>query len=164
MSHTIRILVLSDTHMPRMGLDLPVQVYDEIKNVDMIFHAGDFVEKGLYDKLSKLKDLRAVHGNMDGPEMRAFLNPKEVITIGKVKIGLIHGHGAPRDLLSTVKKEFKNVDCVVFGHSHKTMNSVENGVLYFNPGSPTDNIFATENSYGILEVTDSKVEGRIVKL
>jgi len=164
MTQTIRILVISDTHIPRVATDLPAQVYDEIKNVDMILHAGDFVEKTIYDKLTRLKDLRAVRGNMDGEEMCGILNPKEVLTIGKVKIGLIHGHGAPRDIINTVKKEFKNVSCIVFGHSHKAVNMVEDGVLLFNPGSPTDNIFATENSYGILEITGAKIEGRIVKL
>ncbi len=160
----IRILVLSDTHMPRVATEMPKAVYDEIKNVDMIFHAGDFVEKSLYDKLSKLKEMKAVHGNMDGPEIRAVLNPKEAITIGKVKIGLIHGHGAPRDIINTVKQEFKNVSCIVFGHSHIAVNAVEDGVLMFNPGSPTDNIFATSNSYGILELDGTTIEGKIVKL
>jgi len=164
MTQTIRILVISDTHIPRVATDLPARVYDEIKNVDMILHAGDFVEKTIYDKLSRLKDMRAVCGNMDGEEMSGMLNPKEVLTVGKVKIGLIHGHGAPRDIINTVKKEFKNVSCIVFGHSHKAVNIIEDGVLLFNPGSPTDNIFATENSYGILEITGTKIEGRIVKL
>ena len=164
MTQTIRILVISDTHIPRVATDLPARVYDEIKNVDMILQAGDFVEKAVYDKLARLKDLRAVRGNMDGEEMSGMLNPKEILTVGKVKIGLIHGHGAPRDIINTVKKEFKNVSCIVFGHSHKAVNMVEDGVLLFNPGSPTDNIFATENSYGILEITGAKIEGRIVKL
>ena len=132
----MRILVISDTHIPRVALDIPQIVYDEIKNVDMIFHAGDFVEKAVYDKLSRLKEMKAVCGNMDGGELRNILNPKEVITVEKVKIGLIHGHGAPREIVDTVAREFKNVSAIVFGHSHEAVNMVKDGVLFFNPGSP----------------------------
>jgi hypothetical protein len=160
----MRILVLSDTHIPRVANDLPAAIYDEIKNVDMILHAGDFVDKNLYDKLSGLKPLKAVLGNMDSADLRGILNEKEILDVEKVRIGLIHGHGAPRELIDTVIGEFKNVDAIVFGHSHSALNTVKDGVLLFNPGSVTDNIFAAYNSYGILEISGNKVEGKIVKL
>jgi len=161
----MRILVLSDTHIPRVAHDLPGEVYDEIANVDMIIHAGDFVEKEVLEKLKTLKETKAVYGNMDCPALRHTLNPKEVIEVGKCKIGLIHGYGAPADILDTVKGEFGNsVDAIVFGHSHSAVNMVKDGILFFNPGSPTDTIFATSNSYGILEVTDKIIEGKIIKL
>jgi hypothetical protein len=144
--------------------DLPSHIYDEIKNVDMIIHAGDFVDEEVLSKLKKLKTTHAVYGNMDSIELRRSLKAKEVIQAGKFRIGLIHGYGAPRELMDTVRKEFGSVDAIVFGHSHTSVNTVKDGVLFFNPGSPTDTIFATSNSYGILEVTDKKIEGNIVKL
>lgn len=160
----MKILVLSDTHIPRSAHDLPLQVYDEIEKVDMIIHAGDFVEKELYDKLTVLKETKAVYGNMDSAVLRNLLEPKEIIQIGKYKIGLIHGHGAPRDLIDTVKKEFAGVNAIVFGHSHASTNIVKDGILFFNPGSPTDKVFADRNSYGILEVTDKGITANIVDL
>ena len=160
----MRILVISDTHIPVAAQDLPQKIYDEIKNVDMIFHAGDLIEMKLLDKLRALKEVKAVCGNMDSREITAVLNPKELITIGKFKIGLIHGYGAPSELMATVRKEFEKVDAVVFGHSHAATNMKKDGVLYFNPGSPTDKIFASSNTYGILEVTDKKIEGEIIQL
>jgi len=160
----VRILVLSDTHIPRVAPDLPQEVYEEISKVDMIIHAGDFVEKELLDKLRTLKDTRAVYGNMDSTEIRHELNSKEVIQIDKVRIGLTHGCGAPNDLVESVKREFTNVDVIIFGHSHASLNITQEGILFFNPGSPTDKIFASSNSYGILEITDKKIEGKIVKL
>jgi len=161
----MRILVLSDTHMPRTAHDLPERIYAEIQNVDMIFHAGDFVEKELLDKLKSLKEIKAVTGNMDSRVLYGILNAKEVIPIGRFKIGLIHGYGAPRDIVETVRGEFGTaVDAIVFGHSHSPMNMVKDGILFFNPGSPTDKIFAAYNSYGILEVTDKKIEGKIIRL
>lgn len=160
----MKILVLSDTHIPRVAHDLPQKIYDEIANVDMIMHAGDFVEKEVFDKLSKLNRIKAVYGNMDQPELRHILNAKETIEIGKFRIGLIHGHGAPRELVDTVMREFSGVDAIVFGHSHEATNVVKDGILFFNPGSPTDKIFATSNSYGILNITDKNIEGKIIKL
>ena len=165
-SNGVRILVLSDTHIPRVAHDLPERVYGEIENVDMIIHAGDFVEMEVLDKLKTLRETHAVYGNMDSQGIRQHLNPREIIPVGRFKIGLIHGFGAPAEIVETVRGEFtdSSVDAIIFGHSHAAFNMVKEGILLFNPGSPTDTIFATSNSYGILEVTDKKIEGKIVKL
>lgn len=164
MNGALRILVLSDTHIPRVASDLPPQIYAEIEGVDMIFHAGDFVEKELLDKLKSLKETWGVYGNMDSHEVRRALKEKEVIQIGKMKIGLVHGHGAPGELADTVRSAFGKVNAIVYGHAHKPVNLVKDGILFFNPGSPTDKIFAKVNTYGILKVSDKKIEGKIVEI
>ncbi len=160
----MRILVISDTHIPRTANDLPKKIYDEIPNVDLIIHAGDFVEKGLYERLSDLKKIVAVCGNMDAVSIQQQLKAKETLEIDKIRIGIIHGFGPPRDLMTTVRKEFKDVDAIIYGHSHASANVVKDGVLYFNPGTPTDKVFATVNTYGILEVNGDKIEGRIIQI
>jgi hypothetical protein len=159
----MRILVISDTHIPRSAHDMPMEVYKEIEKCDMIIHAGDLVEKDFYAKLQSLRPTKAVCGNMDSADLAKVLKPKEIIEVGKFKIGLIHGYGAPANLVETVKSEFKNVDVIIFGHSHATMNEVKDGGLFFNPGSPTDKVFARENTYGILEI-DKTIEGKIVRI
>jgi hypothetical protein len=160
----LKILVLSDTHIPVAAQDLPEEVYKAIDGVDMIFHAGDIMDISVLKKLRSFKETKAVCGNMDSKELRAELKTKEIINIGKVKIGLIHGYGAPSEIVPTVRKEFDKIDVLIFGHSHAAMNMQKDGVLYFNPGSPTDKIFASKNSYGILEITDKKIEGTIVDI
>jgi len=160
----MKILVLSDTHIPIAAQDLPEEIYKTIEGVDMIFHAGDFIDMEVLEKLRSLKETKAVCGNMDSREICTALNTKEIITVGKVKIGLIHGYGAPSEIMSTVRKEFDKIDVLVFGHSHAAMNMTKDGILYFNPGSPTDKIFASKNTYGILEITDKKVEGSIIEI
>lgn len=160
----MKILVISDTHIPRSAHDLPEAIYKEIENVDMIVHAGDLVEKDVLEKLQSLRETKAVYGNMDSGALQHVLKSKEIFQAGKFKIGLIHGYGAPANLIDTVAGEFKGVDAIIFGHSHEAVNMVKDGVLFFNPGSPTDKIFAKENSYGILEITDKKIEGKIVKI
>lgn len=160
----MRILVLSDTHIPVAAPDIPDKIYKEIDNVDMIIHAGDFIDIKFLEKLHSLKELRGVCGNMDSKEIRSILNPKEVLTIDKVKIGLIHGYGASSELMPTIRREFDKIDALIFGHSHVATNVKKDGVLYFNPGSPTDKIFAASNSYGILEIKNKKIEGEIIGL
>ncbi|MFA6078470.1 MAG: metallophosphoesterase family protein [Candidatus Omnitrophota bacterium] len=161
----MRIMVLSDTHIPRTIPDLPIQIYDAIKDVDMIFHAGDFVEKEVLDKLMSLRPVKAVYGNMDSQKLREVLKPKEVIEVEGCKIGLIHGYGASKDLMETVRKEFdSSVKAIVFGHSHNAIATTKDGILYLNPGSSTDTIFAPYNSYGILEVSKGSIEGKIVRI
>ena len=160
----MKILVISDTHIPVAAQDLPAEVYKAIEGVDMIFHAGDMVDAAVLEKLRSLKETKAVCGNMDSKEACMTLKTKEIINIGKFRIGLTHGYGAPSEIMQTVRKEFDKIDVLVFGHSHAAMNVKKDGVLYFNPGSPTDKIFASKNSYGILEVTDKKVEGTIVDI
>lgn len=160
----MKILVISDTHIPRTAHDLPQAVYDEVKDADMIFHAGDLVEKELLDKLQALRKTVAVYGNMDSMKLRDLLKEKEIVDADGCKIGIIHGYGAPMNILDTVRKEFKGVNAIVFGHSHKPVNEVRDGVLFFNPGSPTDTVFAPYRSYGILETKKGEVKGRIIKL
>lgn len=160
----MRILVISDTHIPRTANDLPRQIYDEIKNVDMIMHAGDFAEIALYDKLATLKPVTAVYGNMDSTALHQTLKAKEIVEAEGFAIGLIHGHGAPRDLMETVRREFKGVDAIVYGHSHASENTVKDKILFFNPGSPTDKVFTAINTYGILEITSQGIKGTIIRV
>ena len=161
----MRIVVLSDTHVPRMARDIPKAVYDDIKKSDLVLHAGDFVEMSFLEKLRKVKKTIAVFGNMDSKEISSSLKSKEIIEAGKFRIGLIHGWGSPDGLADRILEEFKGdkVDCIVFGHSHRPMNEMIKKVLFFNPGSTTDKIFAPYNSYGIIDV-NGKITAKIVKL
>ena len=160
----MKIIVISDTHIPRAANDLPEKLYEAIGRADLVVHAGDFVDLEVLEKLKKIKDTVGVFGNMDPREVRNVLKSKEVVTAGKFKIGLIHGYGAPAELINTVHGEFGKIDAIVFGHSHTPINIVEDGILFFNPGSPTDKVFSPYNSYGILNVTDKGIKGEIVKL
>lgn len=159
-----RIVVISDTHIPRVAPDLPRRIYDEIERSDMVVHAGDFIDEEVLDRLLCLKQTKAVCGNMDSTRLQSRLKQKESFQVEKVKIGLTHGYGAPATLVDTVAQECRGSDVIIFGHSHSAVNSTVNGVLFFNPGSPTDNIFAKSNSYGIIEIDGKNVKGEIIKI
>ncbi len=156
--------VLSDTHIPSAAQKLPDAIFKAFKNVDMILHAGDITDISVLDELNKLAKIEAVWGNMDAAETQKKLPAKRIFEIEGFKIGLIHGHGSPFRIINTVKNEFpEKMDVIVFGHSHAPVNEVRDGTLFFNPGSPTDRIFAKYNSYGILRL-NKKVKGEIIRL
>ena len=109
------------------------------------------------------KRVEAVYGNMDSSEAQTALPEKKIIRAGKFKIGLTHGSGAPNTLVERIGKEFKDVDIIVFGHSHKPLNEKINGVLFFNPGSATDTVFAKKRTIGLLEL-NADIRGEIIAI
>lgn len=155
--------VLSDTHIPKAALALPEIIYEKFRGVDLILHAGDLIEIGVLEKLRAAAPVRAVCGNMDMHEVRAELPEKDIVEVEGFRIGLVHGYGPPGNIIDTVSKEFKNVDVIVFGHSHSPISQKIKKTLFFNPGSPTDKIFAPYNSFGMLEVGE-EITGRIIRL
>lgn len=162
----MRIGVISDTHIPECSKELPAQILKDFKNMDMIIHAGDLADLKVMETLKGLcPNVLAVWGNMDPYELRKKLREKEVIEAGIYKIGLTHGYGPAGELVKIMSEIFKNdnVNIIIFGHSHSAINEQIGNILYFNPGSPTDKIFAPYNSYGIIEIND-KIEAKIIKI
>jgi len=162
----MKIGIIADTHIPEKTKTIPAKVLKAFKEVDMIIHAGDLVN---LDVLKQLKDtcpqVKAVYGNMDSWEVKNILAEKEIIRINNFKIGIIHGQGSPDQLIEYTSRVFQadNPDVIIFGHSHSALNLRKGNILYFNPGSPTDKIFALYNSYGIITIGD-KIDGKIIKI
>lgn len=161
-----RIGVISDTHIPRQAEQLSKELLDELSKMAFIIHAGDFEDLKTLKELQKFNRLIGVAGNMDSKEIKDQLKHKEIINVDHYKIGIIHGWGDPHKLPRTVLQEFKSdgVNCIVFGHSHQAYNEFIDGILLFNPGSPTDNIYAHFKSFGILETHPEGIKGEIIKL
>jgi len=161
----MKIGVISDTHLSGQE-QIPKKLMQELNNMDIILHAGDLGDIQVLKQLQATgKRVYAVWGNMDPPELRNILPEKEIISVGKYKIGLMHGYGPAQELTHLLAKAFKDsqVDVVIFGHSHSPLKEVIGGVLYFNPGSATEKIFASYNSYGVLEIND-KLEAKVIRL
>lgn len=158
----MKIGIVSDTH----SLELPLQMLKDFRKVDLIVHAGDFCCREDLEKFQKIKEVQAVHGNMDDADIRRTFPRKRILKFGPLALGLFHGEGPRPMILETVKAEFAkdNVDCIVFGHSHQPLNKRIDEILFFNPGSPNDPIGAPYCSYGILEIIDKKIVGKIIKV
>jgi putative phosphoesterase len=164
----MRILVISDTHIPAHADRLPRVIQKEAQQSDCCLHCGDFTSIAVYKTLSSWTTTHGVCGNMDEPALRKELPQKRIIRFEGVTLALTHGGGHPQNLIAYVQKEFQNdaatIDIFVFGHSHCATNEEHEGKVYFNPGSPTDTMFATERSYGILTINGDTIERRIVPL
>lgn len=158
----MRVLVISDTH----GYELPKQLIDEFKKVDLVIHAGDICSLDYFKKFPKNVEMKAVCGNVDEPEIAERLEKKIFLDLAGVRVGVFHGRGPSRRVIDYVLEEFAKdkVDVVIFGHSHTPYQKMHKDVLYFNPGSPTDTVFAPYCSYGILTIDEGKVKGEIVKI
>jgi putative phosphoesterase len=151
----MRIGVVSDTHATSF-VQLPDRLVLALAEADLIIHAGDFVAKDVLDGLKQLGEVKAVRGNMDSEELKRVLPEKELLVIEGRRIGIIHGWGAPNGIDDRVEKMFKDVEIIVYGHSHYSQNEVKRGILFFNPGQ-------AKNSFGILTV-GKEVSGEIINL
>lgn len=162
----MKIVVLSDTHIPLSAKDLPDKIYEDIKSADLLLHAGDIVSLGFFNKLKGASSrFEAVCGNMDEPELKKVLARKKIVKANKRTIGLIHGWGSPLGIMDIARREFQEEkpDIIVFGHSHQSLCLQKDGILFFNPGSPTDKVFSSSNSYGVITIND-KIEPRIIEV
>ncbi len=161
----MKIGVISDTHIPAAAAALPARIKELFAGVDLILHAGDLVELKVIDELAKIAPVEAVSGNMDPALVTRKLPAKRIVEAGGFRIGLVHGWGPPASLREWVKHVFagEKVDAIVYGHSHAGVSDMEDGILFFNPGSPTDKAFTQVNTVGILELGE-KITGEIIKL
>lgn len=175
-----KIGVLSDTHLTRTSgvlhtlkqtvrntrtlEELRAILLVHFQEVDLILHAGDFVEFSVLEMLQEIAPVEAVYGNMDASDMRTRLPEKRIVQVAGFTLGLIHGDGGPAGITERVRRQFSDtIDAIIFGHSHQPLNERQNGILFFNPGSPTDRLFAPYNSIGILEISE-QITGKILRI
>jgi putative phosphoesterase len=151
----MRIAVLADTHVDRLE-HLPKKIIDTLSTVDLIIHAGDFTDLQLLKELKQLREVKAVHGNMDARELKTVLPDKEIVEIENKRIGITHGSGGPWGIEERIRKMFESdrINIIVYGHSHQPQNKVIDGILFFNPGKATD-------SFGILTI-GGEIQGEII--
>jgi putative phosphoesterase len=158
----MKIGVISDTHLREPHPEFGKIIESHFKDVEKIFHVGDFVEWSIAEYLSSRKELIGVCGNMDSYEIQKAFPEKRVIELQGFKIGLIHGGGSPFGIESRIRKEFDEVDAIVYGHTHTPANHLVKNIFLFNPGSPTRS-FIHKATLGILHIGE-KIEGEIIKI
>lgn len=143
------MLIVSDTHVPKRGRDLPGVVWGEVERADVVVHAGDWVEVGLLDRLeARSRRLIGVYGNNDGAELRARLPEVAYAELAGVRLAVVHETGPAKGRERRCARDFPDTDVLVFGHSHIPWDSVaETGLRLLNPGSPTDRRRQPEHTY-----------------
>jgi uncharacterized protein len=148
----MKIVVLSDTHIPKKAKGFPPKLVSDLQEADLIIHAGDWQTIEVYRELSQYGQLVGVSGNVDSPELGKLLNNREIIKIENFRIGVVHGHGSGKTTEKRARAAFLKgeVDCIIFGHSHIPLLKKEDGLVLFNPGSATDKRRQKQYSYGMI--------------
>ena len=156
--------VISDTHIPNRVAALPKQIFAHFKSVDLILHAGDITDYAVIEELEYLAPVKAVMGNMDGPDIQIRYPEKQIIKVKNFTIGLMHGIGAKSTVIQRVFNAFKgeDVDCIVFGHTHQPFQQLLDNILVFNPGSPTDKRGNKFYSFGLIELKRTYIQAKII--
>jgi putative phosphoesterase len=129
-----RIGIISDTH----GY-LDENVYREFQDRDEIWHAGDFGDLSILEKLADFKPLTAVYGNIDGMDVRAHAPEQVVFACEEVKVLMRHIGGYPPRYNPATKKELSEHKPGLFiaGHSHILKIQFDPVIecLHINPGA-----------------------------
>lgn len=126
--------LLSDTH----GF-YDQKLVDFFKDVDEVWHAGDFGTISVSDKIKATKPLKGVHGNCDGTEIRLEHPYIQLFELEQLKILMIHIGGSPGRYYQNAKQLIvaHQPDIFICGHSHilKVMQDREHNFTYINPGA-----------------------------
>ena len=140
--------LIADTHVPEAGRELPRQVYDVFKEMDLILHAGDMHHPCVLDWLETVAPVTCARGNGDWvgrgshpPDPR--VKQVQILNLGGIRLGMVHDFPE----VEANAKELGNlpiamnhffggpVDVVVCGHTHKAVYFRHGNTLIVNPGS-----------------------------
>ncbi len=174
-----RIGFLADTHSAKNdGSDLPDSVLKAFKGVDLIVHLGDIGKKAILPRLGAVAPVmvpsedRKGYIRVDGAGgvVKAIgdavavglcfnlANPDKKIVVGDSAIEF------PADFDKCMHRRFKQpVGVVAFAATHRAMEQRHEGVLFFNPGSPTLPIEAP-GTVAILDVSKKAPSVKMVPL
>lgn len=155
------VSVLADTHIPKRAKDLPSEAYKLIDKSDAIIHAGDILTSDFLEKLSKMVPVYAVLGNND---IGVTLPETLELNLDGINIAVIHDSGPKTGRRNRMRKRFPQARIVIYGHSHIPDCSDLDGLLLFNPGSPTDRRRQPEHTMGLLKIAEGDFEAKLVKL
>ena len=147
----IRVAVMADTH----GVLRP-EVERILETCDVIVHAGDFDNQMLYHKLNVDQPLYAVRGNNDRG-WSGGLGQVNRFEIGGVKFIMAHER-------VDIPSVLKDIQVVIFGHSHMYYQQEISGRLWLNPGSCGYKRFTLPLSMAVMTIEDGTYEVETVWL
>jgi putative phosphoesterase len=147
-----RIGVVADTHSPEFLDRLPDRLFEVLRGVDLVIHAGDVGGKETLDALAAIAPVEAVRGDHDAGSSLPLT--RELNVEGR-RLVVVHGNRSrwveePETLLWTLslgsyrphaglardlRQRFVHADAIVFGHTHRPQVETVDGTLLFNPGA-----------------------------
>jgi len=164
--------LISDTHIRIPGYranlsqlwtnELPVQVKEALKGVDLILHAGDVYAIPILDELETVAPVLACEGDDDPFDIMndRRVRQKHILNFEGATIWLAHE-------IETwpLSAHEDTPDVIVFGHTHRAALENSGGIIRINPGSPTFPYYRNElGTVGLLKINSGKVEAEIIQL
>lgn len=159
--------VVSDTHIPTRGRRLPPEIFNILKDVQLILHAGDLVDENTLFELQTIAPVEAVAGNMDPVHLQAKLGRLKLVEAGGITLGMLHGDAGGRNIKYKEAEELflpHKPRAIVFGHLHVPVIKEMGGVFFFNPGSLVDPRQEPRATCGKLFIEGERVRGIIYYL
>lgn len=161
----MRVALIADTHFRGTDIGLPARCVEEIRGADLLLHAGDICTEQALERIEGLgPPVRAVHGNIDSPQLRRNLPEQLSVELEGIVIAMLHDAGPAKGRLQRMRSRFPAADVVVFGHSHMPLDEAHEGFRIFNPGSPTQRRRAPSHTMGIAELDGKSLELRHLEL
>ena len=151
----VRVVAMSDTHLPRRARDLPAALWAAVDAADLVVHAGDWCTAELLDALeARSARLLAVPGNNDGPDLWTRLPEVARAEVEGLRIAVVHETGASAGRERRCAAAYPDTDVLFFGHSHIPWDTTaEGGLRLLNPGSPTDRRRQPHHTYLTAEIS-----------
>lgn len=148
----MRIGVVGDIHSSYSQLK---QAFREMGKVDLLFFTGDG-----YRDISRLQQESALQvvGVVGNCDFYSEFPSEQILQIEDYKILLTHGHlySAKTGLQSLgMAGRAKEVQLVVFGHTHEPVSTDWYEIKLFNPGALSLERSQRGPSYGLIEITKS---------
>ena len=153
----MKIGVISDNH----GYMNP-KVFSVFEHVDLILHAGDIGSEDIITSLETLAPVQAVHGNIDTfPLVSRYPEVLSTMLQGAM-ICMMHefrGLDDPRILAEMANFGGRDLDLLIYGHSHQAKLERIGGTYLFNPGSAGKRRFSLRPAVGLLKI---EAQNRVV--
>lgn len=129
-----KVLLISDTH----GY-LGDEILKHAKEVDEVWHAGDWGELQSFNELLNSHEVKGVYGNIDNHAVKLEFPLELHFEIEGLNVYITHIGGYPGRYKPMVKKRLLELkpDLYICGHSHicKIMKDNKLNLVHFNPGA-----------------------------
>ena len=158
---TLKAGIISDTHLVRPDDAFIRLVNHCFDDCNVIIHAGDLTNSSVLEIFSE-KKVYAVHGNMCDASAYRTLPRETSFSLGRYTIGLTHGAHLGGDIELQLWNLFPEVDCMIYGHTHRAICHRQGDVLIVNPGSfRGTGKYGAPGTYAIMEVGKEKLQATL---
>jgi len=138
------------------------RIIAQAQDISYILHLGDCcADAELMARRFPDLNFEWVRGNCD----YSGCPYDKLLTLGGKRIFITHGHkyNVKTDYLRLVYAAMsREADACFFGHSHEPALFYEKGILFMNPGSISQPRGMPQPSYGLAEISEGGIEGKIV--